>query len=320
MSQVSPSLFCTRCTSALEAEDLRCPVCSLPTPVDLSVVNEERAAILRCHGCGAAVAYDAQVQAPRCDFCRSVMEVEVPEDPVEQAEHYLPFAVPPQQAQDALLGWLGGLGFFRPSDLQQQAAIDSLKPLWWVGWMFEAEVEMNWAADSNAGAGRSAWAPHSGSKSLSLRRVVVPASAGLSDEECQQLVPHYDVSATLPQPSGADGAQVEQFTLQRSAARNIVARALHHVATQHAVPLIPGSKYRNLKVSVLPTSLRTTRFAFPAYVLAYRYRETLYRAIVHGQDPSVVIGRAPWSWAKIVGLTGAIVAVIVLAIVLAQVL
>ncbi|MEM6992402.1 MAG: zinc ribbon domain-containing protein [Myxococcota bacterium] len=302
---------CARCQSPLEREDLRCAVCALPVPAAAApVVAETTAQILRCHGCGAAVRYRADIQAPRCDFCDSVMEIETPEDPIEQAEHFVRFAVTDDQARRALKRWLGSFGFFRPSDLQSAAAVDALKPLWWVGWMFEAEGSMTWAADSNAGSRRSDWAPHSGAAPLSLRNVVVPASRGLTEAECRGLVRRYDISNAAPEPHGHAGATVEQFAVQRSAARRIITKALEASAREKAVPLIPGARYRKLSVSVLPTRLSSSHYAFPAYVLAYRYQDKLYRAIVHGQDPSCVLGEAPFSWAKIAAVVVAVVAVI----------
>ncbi len=312
---------CKRCDSPLEPEDLRCAVCALPVPVpEAPTVAETIAQILRCNGCGAAVSYQAEVQAPRCDFCDSVMEVETPEDPVEQAEHFVRFAVTDEEARAALKRWLGGLGFFRPSDLQSTAAVDALKPLWWVGWMFDAEGSMTWAADSNAGSRRSDWAPHSGQAPLRLRNVVVPASRGLTESECRRLTAHYDVSNVTDTPHGHAGATVEQFAVQRSAARKIVSSALEAAARDKAVPLIPGSRHRKLSVAVLPTRLVSRHYAFPAYVLAYRYRDTLYRAIVHGQDANAVIGEAPLSWARIVGVALAVLLVIAMGIAIASAL
>ena len=227
------------------------------------------------------------------------MEVEVPEDPVEQAEVYLDFTVTDAQARAALKQWLGTMGFFRPADLQQRAAVDGLKPLWWVGWMFDAEAEVCWAADSNAGSGRSAWAPHSGHFSMDADNIVVPASVGLSDEECHALVRHYDLGRASAEPMGHPGATVEQFTVQRSAARRIISNSLEAVARTRARPHVPGSSVRKLSVSVLPSRLTTRHYAFPAFVLAYRYGDKVYRAVVHGQDPSCVTGEAPVSWAKV---------------------
>jgi len=312
---------CRRCESPLAASDLRCAICGLPAVApDVPTPEDAAAQVLRCQGCGAAVAYRAEVQAPRCDFCGEVMELETPDDPVEQAEAFVRFRVTAEQARAALAAWLGSRGFFRPSDLRAAASIRELRPLWWAGWMFDADVLMSWAADSDAGSRRSSWAPHAGQAPVTMRRVVVPASQGLHTEECGALVPHYDVSDTTPQPEeGWHEATVEQFVLQRSSARKVLHQALRGVATAHAAAEIPGSTHRNLRVEVLPTRLDTRHLAFPAYVLAYRYRERSYRAIVHGQDPGCVIGDAPWAVGRIVAVVlGAIgLVALVVALVLA---
>lgn len=292
---------CSRCQSPLEVEDLRCAVCALPTPklAEDERPSESTAQILRCNGCGAGVQYSAEARAPRCDFCGAVMELETPEDPIEQAECYLDFVVTDAQARAALGQWLGRKSFFRPSDLQARAAVDGLKPLWWAGWMFDAKASVCWAADSNEGSRRSAWAPHSGEFTMDADNIVVPASVGLTAAECRGLVRYYDLRRASEEPQGHPGASVEQFTLQRSAARKVISEALEGVARTRAAPHIPGARTRNVRVSVLPSRLSTQHVGFPAFVLAYRYRDKLYRAVVHGQDPTCVLGKTPVSWTKI---------------------
>jgi hypothetical protein len=244
------------------------------------------------------------------------MALETPEDPVEQAEVFLDFTVSDAEARAALGRWLGSGGFFRPSDLQARAAVDGLKPLWWVGWMFDAEAEVCWAADSDAGAGRSAWAPHAGRFSMSAKKIVVSASVGLTKAETRGLVGAYDLGKASAQPQGHPNATVEQFTVQRSAARRLISDALESVAKARARQHIPGSEVRNLHVSVLPSRLGTRHLAFPAFVLAYRYRDKLYRAVVHGQDANRVLGEAPVAWGRVAAVVlGALAAVV--AIVLA---
>lgn len=277
------------------------------------------AQVLRCNGCGAAVRYQAEIQAPRCDFCGSVMEVEIPQDPIEQARAFVPFTVDPTRARATLRAWLGKRGFFRPSDLQSRSAVDGLKPLWWVGWRFDAEGLMSWAADSDAGSRRSSWAPHAGQAPLSVDNVVVPASRGLTADECRKLVPHYRLGTALAEPQAPASTTraeptVEQFSVQRSAARRIVTEALEGVARRIAAGMIPGARHRKLRVAVLPTRLVSERYAFPAYVLAYRYRDEVYRAIVHGQDERCVLGEAPWAWGRIAAVVlGALVLVALVA-------
>ena len=98
---MSQELFiCQRCRSPLAVEDLRCPICSLAAPrvepVDCKKVEVE---ILRCDGCGAAVSYDVTARAPACAFCGSTMEVEVPTDPTEETERFVPFLVDGKSAR-----------------------------------------------------------------------------------------------------------------------------------------------------------------------------------------------------------------------------
>ena len=78
---------------------------------------------------------------------------------------------------------------------------------------------------------------------------------------------------------------------------------------------IPGRRFRNVHVAVVLSSLDTKRYALPAYVLAYRYRDKLYRVVVHGQDAGCVLGGAPVSVAKVVLVVGAVLlALLVLAL------
>lgn len=312
---------CPRCHSPLGSGDLRCAVCALPVPAAADAAGKVVARILRCEGCGAALTYDVRVQAPKCAFCGSIAHLEESEDPIEEAELYLPFRVSPEQAHQALGQWLSTLGWFRPSDLASQASIDSLKPLWWVGWTFDVDALVSWTADSNAGAGRSAWAPHSGQSGVSMRGQLVSASRGLTEGETSQLASYFDLRSGVPQPHEMPGATVERFDVQRSSARKIVANGVRAAAKAQASQWVPGSRMRKLSVAILPRRLVTRRYAFPTYVLAYRYRDKLYRALVHGQDASCVFGKAPWSVWKILAVvlgSAALIALIVAAVMLAK--
>jgi hypothetical protein len=146
---------------------------------------------------------------------------------------------------------------------------------------------------------------------MEFENIVVSAFRGLTDEEVYELLLHLDLSTVRDQPegagelvageAGADGVTIEQFDLQRSQARQRIVEeidsiARHRVAEQH----IPGSKCRNIHVAVVLRKLATRRLAFPDYVLAYRYKGELYRAVVCGQNAACVRGSAPYSMAKMV--------------------
>jgi hypothetical protein len=310
---------CARCRCPIEAGDLRCAVCGQSTPASLHPRDQIHVQVLRCDGCGAAVKYDVEAQAPRCAFCSSVMHVEGVSDPMEQTGWFVSFALEPDAARVALKRWLGSLGWFRPSDLKSAAAVESLQPLWWAGWVFDGQARVSWTADSNAGSGRAAWAPHAGQFHTVFQRVLVPASRGLTEAETDGLTVSYDMARGAPQPIGPENATIEQFDIQRSSARERIAQAATANATREAVETyVPGSRHRNVHVEALLEALRTHRCAFPAYVLAYRYRGSLYRAVVSGQSEAHVLGQAPYSIAKIVGVVGAVVLLIVAVAMLAS--
>src|SRR5262249_46489934 len=153
--------------------------------------------------------------------------------------------------------------------------------------------------DSDAGSGRSSWAPHAGQTPLSFENLVVSASRGLSYAETGMLATYTKVALAERGFRGPPGAAVEQFDAQRSAARKIVALAIEATAAaQLQQGAIPGSRFRNVHAAVLLEGLSTRRFLLPAYVLAYRYDNKVYRAIVHGQDARCVFGSAPRSYLK----------------------
>lgn len=300
---------CGRCDSPVERDDLRCPICSQAVP-DSTRADEAqpRVEILRCDGCGAAVSYSAKARAPKCAFCGSVMHLESPSDPMEQTEHFLPFRIDRDRAVGAYRAWLRGLGLFRPSDLTKAARLESMEALWWVGWVFEADARVSWAADSDADARKASWAPHAGQVDMPFRDVLVPATRGLSQGEAARLTGSYDLGTAVPSPEYAQGETiVEQFDVRRSSAREQVAESLKRLAEERVTDgHIPGSRFRNLSVAILLRRLVTLRYAFPAYVVAYRYRGRVFRTVISGQDVACVLGSAPFSLWKIVGAVGGV--------------
>ena len=131
---------CSRCASPLEGGDLRCAVCALPVPAARTTVEKPRVQILRCTWCGAAIAFDANQQAPKCGFCSSVMQIEQPVDPVEVETLRVPFVVDRELASAALRTWLGKRGYFAPATLRDEAVLESLQPLCWAAWIVNAEA------------------------------------------------------------------------------------------------------------------------------------------------------------------------------------
>lgn len=308
---------CARCRSPLEAGDLRCAVCALAAPaLPGGALAAARSTAVRCSGCGAGMRYVVEAAAPRCAFCGAQTQVETQADPVEEPQAQLCFEVDPAEARARLGKFLAQRTFFRPGDLATAATLDSLRPLYWPAWLCSATAEASWAADSDAGGHRAAWAPHAGAKELKFTGFLVPASKGLSLAECRALLPRFRCEAQRRQPvgGGPEGTLHERFEATRSAARRMVVDALEEGAKdQLRAGVIPGTRFRKVAVELLLRGLSSERLLLPTYVLAYRYRSRVYRVLVHGQDPEHVIGqapRSPWKVALVAVAVAALVAVV----------
>jgi hypothetical protein len=304
---LSAAAHCARCSSPFEAGDLRCALCGEVVPAGAErdpPRGEVVSQVLRCTTCDASTRYDPAARGLACAFCGSVTAREEVSDPMEQARGWLPFLAGEAEAQAALRAWLATLGWFRPSDLLAEARVQDLQPLWWVGWVFDAHALVSWTADSNAGAGRSAWAPHSGQARLTFDDLVVSASRGLADKEVSALVESYDLGTCRPAPEGVplEGATLEQFDVQRSQARaRILARIDATAAETIERDHVPGSSVRKVRVRAMLRGFETRRVGFPAWVMAYRYKDQLFRVVLSGQDARCLRGRAPYSLARVLG-------------------
>ena len=299
-----PVSVCARCRSAIEPGDLRCPVCYLAIPAQASpTAAPVRVSVFRCASCGAAVQYSVRAQAPQCAFCGGgTLKLEEQSDPAEQTQRYLPFTVDRARAAASYRQWISRQGFFRPFNLASTARLESLKAIWWVGWLVDADALLTWTADTNVGAERSSWAPHSGELHDRFSQLVIPASRGLSFEECLSVSQTCALDGPGKPPGEGEGDITnERFDMPRSAARARITGAIQRLAEVRVFSQqLSRARVRNFHSAVLLRGLLTRRVAFPAYVLAYRHGRQLYRTVISGQDPNCVVGQAPRSYAKLV--------------------
>jgi len=263
--------------------------------------------------------YEVKNRSAACAFCGSVLKLEHPADPVEEAQFLLPFSIDRDRARAVFREWLGSLGWFRPGDLISGARLETVQPLHWVGWVFDARADLSWAADTDHDTRRADWAPHAGRAELAYDDVVVPATRGLTPQEAAHLVESYDLDPRSTTTNLVDDATVERFNIPRSNARTRLIQAVEQLARRRLEEqYLPGRRTRNLKTAMVLRGLEARRYAFPAWVLAYRYRKRLFRTVLSGQDAGCLKGEAPYSAVRIAAVVaGAVAAVLALLAVIA---
>jgi DNA-directed RNA polymerase subunit RPC12/RpoP len=303
---------CAVCGALLDEEDLFCANCGTEAPDRARAGAEVPAAThsFLCAGCGASMAYDASVQALRCPFCGSEQLAEQPESKSLAAKWIVPFQIDRTQASTVLRAWLGR-GFWRPGDLAQAAVVDKTAAVYVPYWVFEAHTYTYWTADSSQtpfGA-RGNWVPLSGEHRGSYAGVLIGASGVLTQGETAALCPFDLARAQPPEAVPREGTIIEQFRVPRKYARPSAQHGLEDLEHRACQPYVPG-RCRNLKVNVRLEGLSSEPVLLPVWMVAYRYRDSVFRFLLNGQTGRAT-GQAPISWTKVI-VAIAIVALIAL--------
>lgn len=118
----------------------------------------------------------------------------------------------------------------------------------------------------------------------------------------------FDLSAEVP-PEKIDLQNVifERFTVPRKYARPLARQGLEACETDACEQYVAG-KCRNMRVNVRITNLASRPMLVPVWIMAYRYRDQVFRFIANGQTGKSA-GQAPVSYRKI-GVAVAIAAIV----------
>ena len=263
-----------------------------------------------CRGCGASMSYDASAQTLRCPFCGSEQLEKKPDAKEITPDGVVPFVVTRDQAVQSMRQWLGQ-GFWRPGDLATQAAVVGMTPVYVPFWVFDADTHTYWAADSShtpPGA-RASWYPVAGQHEGQYAGLLVGASAALTGAETAALCP-FDLGPAVP-PGKVDLQNItfERFTVPRKYARPLARQGLESLESAACEELVPG-KCRNMHVNLRITNLVSRPMLLPVWIMAYRYRDQVFRFLANGQTGRST-GQAPVSYRKI-GAAIVIAAIVIL--------
>lgn len=297
------------CGALQDEEDLFCSNCGTESPQRADAQRPLPAHTLThnflCQGCGASMSYDASAQTLRCPFCGSERMDQQRDAKQLSADRVVPFAVDRSAATGLLRKWLG-TGFWRPGDLAASSVVTTMTPVFVPYWVFAARTFTYWTADSSqtpAGA-RGDWFPLFGEHRGNYAGLLIGASGALTPAETESLCP-FDLSAAEPYEAvDMDNVIVEQFRVQRKYARPLASQGLENLARIDCQEYVPG-RCRNLKVNVKLEGLSSATVLLPVWIMAYRYRDQVYRFLVNGQTGRVT-GQAPLSWKKVIAVSAVV--------------
>ncbi len=306
---------CAVCLCYLDDEDLFCGNCGTENPYTATTAVVQMESFVDqysydCQGCGASMSYDASAQALRCPFCGSTEMKSQQSRRAIQADWVVPLGVDFGNAERIFREWLGA-GFWRPSDAAQTAQIGKIAAVYVPFWVFDAQADTKWTADSSpAPAGcRGDWYPVSGQNRSTHRSILVGASSILASSEVQAIAP-YDLSNSVkPDQIDLVNAIVEIFRLPRKHARPLAQSLIEERERQICSGYVPG-RARRVKVNVRIEGMSGRPVLLPVWILAYRYKDKVRRVLINGQTGKLA-GDAPFSYVKLITVLAIVALVMV---------
>ncbi len=309
---------CEVCGSLVDEEDLFCPNCGTEAPKsdDRNEAREDTSrqttCNFQCQGCGAAMSYDARAQGLRCPFCGSGDMQKKGDEKTLAPRRVVPFRLDRDEAEAAMRAWLGR-GFWRPGKLASEAAIVEMTPVYVPYWVFRAKTHTYWTADTSstpAGA-RGDWYPLSGEHREEYSGLLIGASGALTARETASIHPFDLNQGVPPEQVDLENVTVERFSLQRKYARPIARQSIEQRVQQDVDQRYVPGKSRNVHANVRVESMSSEPVLLPVWIMAYRFRDKLYRFLVNGETGKAA-GQAPTSLGKVFLVAGAVcVAVLV---------
>jgi predicted RNA-binding Zn-ribbon protein involved in translation (DUF1610 family) len=296
---------CEVCHSLLDEEDLFCANCGTEAPKreERAVAAGDQARVskhnFQCSGCGASMSYDAAAEALRCPFCGSVDMQEKQDTKVLAPSRVVPFQLDRQKAEATMRAWLGR-GFWRPGDLAQEANVVKMTPVYVPYWVFQATTHTYWTADTSQtpiGA-RGDWYPLSGEHRGRYAGMLIGASGALTPRETAEICPFDLAAGRPPEEVDLENVTVEQFSLLKKYARPLARQGLEQSEAETCESRYVPGRARNVHVNVRIESMSSEPTLLPVWIMAYRYRDKLFRFLINGQTGRSS-GQAPISLTKI---------------------
>lgn len=294
--------------------------------------------VARCGTCSARVSFDDRSTSSACVYCGSPSVLVQEENRnALRPESLVPLDVGRAAAEQSFRRWLKGL-WFRPSDLKRTKQFDAAG-VYVPFWTFDCRVHSDWSADAGhyywvtetyttMVNGRPAlrtrqvckvrWVPAWGKRDDAYDDLLVLASAGQSAELVTRLGA-FDTKGLVPyKPDYLAGWHAEEYQvdLDQGWAQGLL--AIEEQQRSRCSSDVPGDTQRNLQVRNTVADVRWKHVLLPVWSLAYRYKGKPYAVLVHGQTGRVA-GEAPLSWAKILGLAGVVVLVVLIGLLVASV-
>ena len=287
--------------------------------------------VARCGNCGAQVSFDTSATSRACVYCgsASVLEQAANRNAL-RPESLVPLDVGRSAVEKNFRSWLGGL-WFRPNELKRMKRFDA-QGVYVPFWTYDCNVRSDWSADAGyyywvtqtyttIVNGKPAirtrqvrkvrWVPAWGDRDDVFDDVLIHAS-GSQPQKLVRGLGDFDTSGLVAyRPEYLAGWCAEEYQLDLEQGWGVALKRVEAAQRDRCARDVPGDTHRLLRVKNSVSAVRWKHVLLPIWSLQYRFKGQTYTVLVHGQTGKVV-GRAPYSWLKILGAAGAVLFLVAL--------
>jgi DNA-directed RNA polymerase subunit RPC12/RpoP len=301
--------------------------------------HSEEITMLHCKNCGAHQHVEENYKSLHCVYCSMPLIVEdmYKEDWILPGA-VLPFQIDQKKAHDLFKKWVNGL-WFAPNNLKK-AAIDpqNTKGLYSPYWTFDAKLFANYTGQRGdyyyvtvpytttvngktvtrtRQERRTRWTFASGSISGFVDDTLIKASHQKTGI-IPQKVARWDLKQLTPFDSSfLSGFVTEKYTIPLKDGHLSSTEEARKIADRWVRQDIGGDTQQVTSIDMKLTDETFKHILLPVYISAYRFKEKRYNFFVNGQN-GTLSGQRPYSFWKIFFFVLAIVAILSIIIIVAQ--
>jgi len=350
-------LDCDECGAALRWSPtdggLRCEFCGTVRKVDVDegTILERPLAeaagaarglgrevrVLACQTCDARVTFEGAETSAACPFCGSpsVLAQDANRNNL-RPESLIPLEVGRTHVEEAFRKWIRGL-WLRPNAIKRTKKIVAVG-VYIPAWTFDANVHSSWSAQSGTYYwvtesytahvnGKSVrrtrrvrkvrWWPSWGQRQDHHDDVMVIASKGIDAGLAKDLGPFSTAGLVPYSPEYLAGWRAEEYRIDLLQGWDLGRAEIESIQRDRCGGDVPGDTHRALRVKNEISNVLWKHVLLPMWSVTYTFRGKPYAVLVHGETGRIV-GRAPYSWVKILALVVVIAAGVGGAVVVGQ--
>jgi DNA-directed RNA polymerase subunit RPC12/RpoP len=348
---------CGQCGAQLAfepgADSLKCGYCGFlnPIPKDEGTVEEldfhhwlaiaredtqaEEKQVVKCNGCAAEFSASGAAMSDSCPFCGSNVIVPVPQEVRVRPRSLLPFRLNDKQAREAFQRWIKSR-WLAPNALKHFARdLGRLQGMYVPFWTYDCHALTQYAGmrgiyryrtetyEDSEGRTQTRqvretdWYPCSGEVENRFDDVLVPASTSLPEHHMRAMQ-RWDLHELTPyQDAFLSGFRTERYRIGLEqgfeTAREIMEPTIYSTIRSD----IGGDEQRVRSKETHYDEITFKHILLPIWLGAYKFKEKTYSFSVNARTGEVV-GDAPISFWKVLGLVLLALVVIGLLILFSQ--